>query len=117
MTLHTFDKTWTYITGAKTLRSDGTELITAVNIRLDAVDQANSSVTYSEELTRSVDYHYLKHTDPMPDSFIPIDDITHQNMIDWFKEGQTDEDFDVWLTYQCYGWEELDAHNTDNPAP
>lgn len=117
MGIHTFDKTWTYVTGAKTVRPDGIELITAVNVRLDAVDQANSEVTYSEEFTRSIDYHYLKHTDPMPDSFVPVDEITNQQMIDWFLKDTLLSDVDAWLTWQIYGWEEVSPYNEDNPAP
>lgn len=116
MAAHSFTKTYTYVTGAQKLRSDGQGLITAVNVRIDAVDQANSSVTYSEEHTRSIDYMYLQHG-TLPDSFIPVDDITNQQMIDWFLKDTDESDIDAYITWQTYGWEENSPYNEDNPAP
>ena len=117
MGIHTFDTTWTYITGKKRIREDGVELISSVTVRLDAVDQANSEVTYSEELTNSIDYHYLKHADPLPNTFIPVNEITTQNMIDWFLKDTTTDDINGWITWKVYGWEEVSPYNEDNPAP
>ena len=36
------------------------------------------------------------------------DNITNQQMIDWFTEGVTTEDLDGYFTWQLYGWEEVD---------
>ena len=80
-TIHTWNKSYTYITAGQKPRSatDDTPLITKIQIQVDAVDEADSNEVFSVRLDRSVDYHYLKHGD-LPDTFIPVEDITNQQI-------------------------------------
>jgi len=113
MALHTWNKTYTFKQGYQKPRSvdDPTMLITKVTITIDAVDAADATQTISIDETRSIDY--LKHqSQDLPESFIPVDEITDQQMIDWVLEGTTDEQIDGYLTWQHYGWEEVDPTHT-----
>jgi len=116
MAIHTWNKTYTYKQGSQRPLSndDTTPLITTVTITIDAVDAADSTQTISIDETRSLDY--LKHqSQGITDTFIPVEDITNQQMIDWFLAGTTDEQIDGFLTWQHYGWEEVDPTNSDTP--
>lgn len=113
MAVHTWNKTYTFKQGFQKPRSkdDPTMLITKVIITIDAVDAADPTQTISIDETRSIDY--LKHqSQDLPESFIPVDEITNQQMIDWFLAGTTDEQIDGFLTWQHYGWEEVDPTHT-----
>ena len=109
MAVHTWNKTYTFKQGFQKPRSndDPTMLITKVVITIDAVDADDPTQTISIDETRSIDY--LKHqSQDLPESFIPVEEITNQQMIDWFLAGTTDEQIDGFLTWQHYGWEEVD---------
>ena len=70
------------------------------------VDQADNSKTISSNEMKSLDYFYLQDAD-LPGSFIPIANVTDQNMIDWYKDGITSDDMDVYFTHKLYGHAEL----------
>ena len=107
-TIHAWNKIYTYIDAGQKPRStsDNTPLISKIQVQIDAVDQADSNEVFSIRLDRSVDYYYLTNGD-LPDSFIPVAEITNQQMIDWFMEGTSEEDMDTWITYQHYGWDQI----------
>jgi hypothetical protein len=113
MAVHTWNKTYTYKTGYQKARSidDTTMLITKVTVTIDAVDAADATETISIDETRSLDYYYLQSQD-LPDTFINVEDLTDQQMVDWFLAGTTDEEIDGFLTWQHYGWDEVDPTHT-----
>ena len=106
--LHRWNKTYTYVTAGQRPRSatDDTPLITKIQVQVDAVDLEDSNEVFGVILDRSIDYYYLTNGD-LPESFIPVAEITNQQMIDWFMAGTSDEDIDAWLTYQHYGWDPI----------
>lgn len=114
MAVHTWNKTYTYKQGYQKARSinDPTPLITKVTVTIDAVDAADSTKTISIDETRSLDYHKHQSQD-LPDSFIPVASITNQQMIDWFLAGTSEDDIDGFLTWQHYGWAEVDPTHTE----
>ena len=82
-----------------------------MTVRVTAVDQADNTKTISSNETKSLNYFYLQDAD-LPGSFIPIANVTNQNMIDWFTEGVVDAEIDAFLTWQLYGWAEVDPTQT-----
>jgi hypothetical protein len=118
MAVHTWNKTYSFKQGYQKPRSkdDPTPLITKVTVTINAVDAADATQTISIDETRSLDYYHLQSQD-LPESFIPVNDITEQKMIDWFLAGTSNEDLDGFLTWQHYGWQEVSPYNEDNPAP
>ena len=85
---------------------DSTPRVRSVVINVTAVDQADNSKTISSNEMKSLDYFYLQDAD-LPGSFIPIANVTDQNMIDWYKDGITSDDMDVYFTHKLYGHAEL----------
>ena len=88
--------------------TDSTPLVSSVTISITAVDQADNSKTITTEETRPLDYFYLQDAD-LPGSFIPLANVTDQNMIDWFKDGMVTADFDGYYTTKLYGTAEMDG--------
>mgnify|MGYP003305355442 CR=1 FL=1 len=87
--------------------TDSTPLVRSVVINVTAVDQADNSKTISSNEMKSLDYFYLQDAD-LPGSFIPLANVTDQNMIDWFKDGMVTLDFDGYYTTKLYGTAEMD---------
>ena len=114
MAVHNFNKTYTYVSAkyVDKSESDNTQIISSVKIRIDAVDQADSSKTITLEEERALNYHKWKSADSLNSSFIAVSSITNQNMIDWFNDGVSNEDMDGFLTWQLYGWAEVDPTQT-----
>ena len=114
MAVHNFNKTYTYVSAkyVDKSESDNTQIISSVKIRIDAVDQADSSKTITLEEERALNYLKWKSADSLNSSFIAVSSITNQNMIDWFMEGVVDEELDAFLTWQLYGWAEVDPTQT-----
>ena len=110
MAIHNFNYNYTYISCKAVPKSqtDNTLIVREVTIQLDAVDQADSSKTISLTETTSVDYLYLRGDTDLPNSFISIDDITNQQMIDWFLEKTSTEILDGFCTWKLYGAGEVD---------
>ena len=109
MAMHNFDYTYEFVSCETVPRSavDDTPIIRSVVINVTAVDKADNSKTISLNEMKSLDYFYLQDAD-LPGSFIPIASVTNQNMIDWYKDGITSDDMDVYFTYKLYGVEDLD---------
>ncbi len=109
MAMHNFDYTYEFVSCETVPRSevDSTPLVRSVVINVTAVDKADNSKTISLNEMKSLDYFYLQDAD-LPGSFIPIASVTNQNMIDWYKDGITSDDMDVYFTYKLYGVEDLD---------
>jgi len=110
MAMHNFDYTYEFVSCETVPRSevDSTPLVRSVVINVTAVDKADNSKTISLNEMKSLDYFYLQDAD-LPGSFIPIASVTNQNMIDWYKDGITSDDMDVYFTYKLYGVEDLDT--------
>tara|TARA_B100000963_G_C22561398_1_gene641540 strand:+ start:195 stop:521 length:327 start_codon:yes stop_codon:yes gene_type:complete len=108
--MHNFDYTYEFVSCETVPRSevDSTPLVRSVVINVTAVDKADNSKTISLNEMKSLDYFYLQDAD-LPGSFIPIASVTNQNMIDWYKDGITSDDMDVYFTYKLYGVEDLDT--------
>ena len=60
MAVHNFNKTYTYVSAkyVDKSESDNTQIISSVKIKIDAVDQADSSKTITLEEERALNYHY-----------------------------------------------------------
>ena len=114
MAVHNFNKTFTYVSAkyVNKSESDDTQIISSVTIRIDAVDQAYDTKTITLEEERALNYHKWKSADSLNSSFIEVSNITNQNMIDWFNDGVSNEDMDGFLTWQLYGWAEVDPTQT-----
>ena len=110
MAMHNFDYTYEFVSCETVPRweVDSTPLVRSVVINVTAVDKADNSKTISLNEMKSLDYFYLQDAD-LPGSFIPIASVTNQNMIDWYKDGITSDDMDVYFTYKLYGVEDLDT--------
>ena len=110
MAMHNFDYTYEFVSCETVPRSqvDSTPIVRSVVINVTAVDKADNSKTISLNEMKSLDYFYLQDAD-LPGSFIPIANVTDQNMIDWYKDGITSDDMDVYFTYKLYGVEELNT--------
>ena len=108
MAMHNFNYTYEFVSCETVPRSetDSTPLVCSVVINVTAVDQADNSKTISSNEMKSLDYFYLQDAD-LPGSFIPIANVTAQNMIDWYKDGITSDDMDVYFTHKLYGHAEL----------
>ena len=109
MAVHNFNYTYEFIECEMVPRSlfDATPLVSSVTIKVTAVDQADNTKTISTNETKSLNYFYLQDAD-LPGSFIPIANVTNQNMIDWYKEGIATEDLDGFYTWKLYGYTEMD---------
>ena len=110
MAIHNFNYTYSYVRCKATPKSidDPTLIVREVTIEVTAVDQADSSQSIVLEQSRAIDHHHLKSAEELPGSFIPIDDITEQQMIDWFLDGVTTDNLDGFFTWQLYGPDEVD---------
>lgn len=110
MAMHNFNYTYELVECETVPRSavDSTPLVSSVTIKVTAVDQADNTKTISTHEMKSLDYFYLRDAD-LPGSFIPIANVTDQNMIDWYKDGITSDDMDVFYTWKLYGVEELNT--------
>ena len=110
MAMHNFDYTYEFVSCETVPRSevDSTPIVRSVVINVTAVDKADNTKTISLNEMKSLDYFYLQDAD-LPGSFIPIANVTNQNMIDWYKDGITSDDMDVYFTYKLYGVEELNT--------
>lgn len=110
MAMHNFDYTYEFVSCETVPRSevDSTPIVRSVVINVTAVDKADNTKTISLNEMKSLDYFYLQDAD-LPGSFIPIANVTDQNMIDWYKDGITSDDMDVYFTYKLYGVEELNT--------
>ena len=108
MAIHNFNYTYEYVSHESVPRSgtDPTPLVCSVTISVTAVDQADNTKTITTNETKALDYFYLQDAD-LPGSFIPIANVTDQNMIDWYKDGITSDDMDVYFTHKLYGHAEL----------
>ena len=108
--MHNFNYTYEFLRCETVPRSaaDATPLVSSVTIKVTAVDQADNSKTITTEETRALDYFYLQDAD-LPGSFIPLANVTDQNMIDWFKDGMVTADFDGYYTTKLYGTAEMDG--------
>jgi len=54
-------------------------------------------------------YGYLQAASELPESFIPVSELTNDQMIDWFKAGVSTTDLDGFYTWQLYGYAEMDG--------
>tara|TARA_Y100001937_G_scaffold102200_1_gene140467 strand:+ start:1154 stop:1489 length:336 start_codon:yes stop_codon:yes gene_type:complete len=110
MAMHNFNYTYQYVSHESVRRSgtDPKPLVSSVTVSITAVDQADNSKTITTEETRALDYFYLQDAD-LPGSFIPLANITDQNMIDWFKDGIVTADLDGYYTTKLYGTAEMDG--------
>ena len=95
MAVHNFNKTFTYVSAkyVNKSESDDTQIISSVTIRIDAVDQADDTKTITLEEERALNYHKWKSADSLNSSFIEVS-------------------MDGFLTWQLYGWAEVDPTQT-----
>ncbi len=110
MAVHNFDYTYAYVSCKATPKSvsDRTLIVREITVEITATDQADATQSITLEQSKVVNHNHLKSAETLPESFIQINNITNQQMIDWFTEGVTTEDLDGYFTWQLYGWEEVD---------
>jgi len=110
MAIHNFNYTYTYISCKAIPKSqtDDTLIVREITIQIDAVDQADPSQSISLTETTSIDYLHFRNDTELPDSFINIDNITNQQMIDWFLQRTSTEILDGFCTWNLYGPDEVD---------
>ena len=110
MAIHNFNYTYTYQSCKAVPKSidDDTLIVREVTIEIVAVDQADPSQSITLVETTPLDYLPLQDAETLPDSFIPIDEITNQQMVDWFLAKVTDTVLDGYFTWQLYGADEVD---------
>lgn len=108
MAAHNFDYSYEYV-GVKTMPlnvDDDTQIVRNITVKVTAVDQADSSQSLSEEQYVALDGVYSYKHDGLPDTFIPIEDLTDSKVIEWFTEKVQVSDLDNYFTWQIYGIEE-----------
>lgn len=108
MAAHNFDYSYEYV-GVKTMPlnvDDDTQIVRNITVKVTAVDQADSSQSLSEDQYVALDGIYSYKHDGLPDTFIPIEDLTDSKIIEWFKEKVQVSDLDNYFTWQIYGIEE-----------
>ncbi len=108
MAAHNFDYSYEYV-GVKTMPlniDDDTQIVRNITVKVTAVDQADSSQSLSEEQYVALDGVYSYKHDGLPDTFIPIEDLTDSKVIEWFKAKVQTNDLDNYFTWQIYGIEE-----------
>ena len=108
MATHNFNYTYEYV-GVKTMplsADDETQIVKNITVRVTAVDQADSSQSLTEEQYVSLDGVYSYKHEGLPDTFIPVEDLTETKIIEWFKSKVQIIDLDNYFTWQIYGIEE-----------
>jgi hypothetical protein len=108
MAAHNFDYSYEYV-GVKTMPlnvDDDTQIVRNITVKVTAVDQDDSSQSLSEEQHVALDGVYSYKHDGLPDTFIPIEDLTDSKVIEWFKAKVQTNDLDNYFTWQIYGIEE-----------
>lgn len=109
MAVHNFNYTYEYV-GVKTMPvsfSDDTQIVKNITVRVTAVDQADNSQSLTEEQYASLDDVYSYKHDGLPSGFIPVENLTEEKVIEWFKAKVDTEDLDIYFTWQIYGHEEV----------
>lgn len=108
MAAHNFNYTYEYV-GVKTMplsSTNETQIVKNITVRVTAVDQADSSQSLSEEQYVSLDGVYSYKHEGLPDTFIPVEDLTETKVIEWFKAKVQISDLNNYFTWQIYGIEE-----------
>jgi hypothetical protein len=111
MAVHNFNYSYEYVS-CKTIplsMNDDTQIVKHVTVRVTAVDQADATQTLSTDMQVPLDNVYSYKSNGLPDDFILYDDLTEQNLIDWYKATTETSDLDIYFTWQIYGREEVDA--------
>ena len=109
MATHNFNYTYEYV-GVRTMElsfSDNTKIVKNITVRVTAVDQDDSSQSLSEEQYVSLDGVFSYKHDGLPSGFIPVENLTEEKVIEWFKAKVNTEDLDVYFTWQIYGADEV----------
>lgn len=111
MAIHNFDYTYEFVSCETTFKSgtDTTPIIAQVTVSITAVDQADDTKTITTQETRALSYGYLQAASELPESFIPVSELTNDQMIDWFKADVSTTDLDGFYTWQLYGYAEMDG--------
>jgi hypothetical protein len=110
MAIHNFNYTYEFVSCETTFKSgtDNTPIVAQVTVNITAVDQADDTKTITTQETRALNYSLLQ-SQALPDSFIPVSELTNDQMINWFKAGVATEDLDGFYTWQLYGYAEMDG--------
>ena len=111
MAIHNFNYTYEYVNCQTTFRNgqDDTVIIAQVTFDVTAVDQADDTKTITVRETRALKYGYLQSASSLPESFVQLEDVTTEQMLEWFKAGVSDADRDGYYTWQLYGHAEMDG--------
>lgn len=118
MAVHNFDYTYSYVSCKASPKAfdDPTLVVREVTIAVTAVDQAAPSQSITLNQSKVLDHHHILSAEELPENFIPIDDITQQQMIDWYLEEITTETLDGFFTWQLYGAEEVSPIESEQPV-
>ena len=108
MAAHNFDYSYEYV-GVRTMPlsvDDETQIVRNITVKVTAIDKADSSQSLTEEQHIPLDNVYSYKHEGLPDTFIPVEDLTETKVIEWFKEKVQISDLDNYFTWQIYGIEE-----------
>ena len=111
MAIHNFNYTYEFVSCETTFKSgaDRTPIVAQVVVDVTAVDQADDTKSITIRETRALSYGYLQSATELPESFIQLNSIDNNKMIEWFKAGVSDTDRDAYYTWQLYGYAEMDG--------
>jgi|TARA_R110001632_G_C11185161_1_gene401319 hypothetical protein len=109
MAVHNFNYTYAYVsvkTMAKSI-DDDTQIVREVCIAVTAVDQADNTKTLTENMHSPLLGVFTLKDNTLPDNFILVDNLTDNQVIDWYKTTITDDELDIYFTWQIYGAAEV----------
>ena len=105
MAVHNFNYTYTF-KSIKTMslsKTDNTQIVKNVCVEVKAVDKADNSKTHTEKMYSPLDGVYSIRDNGLPSDFILVNDLTDAKIIEWYKNTVSEEDLDIYFTWQIYG--------------
>lgn len=109
MAVHNFNYTYTFdsISTMPLSQNDDTQIVKNVCVEVSAVDQADNTQTMTEKMYSSLDGVYSIQDNGLPSNFILVENLTNAKVIEWYKNTVTEDDLDVYFTWQIYGADEV----------
>ena len=110
MAVHNFNYTYTFdsITTMPLSKDDDTQIVKNVCVEVTAVDQADNTQTMTEKMYSPLDGVYSIKHNGLPSDFILVENLTNAKVIEWYKNTVTENDLDIYFTWQIYGAGEVD---------
>ena len=108
MAIHNFDYSYAYV-GVHTTplsKDDDTAIVTEITVAVTATDQADNTVTHTENFSKVFSPFAIKDNG-IPSDFILIEDLTESQVIDWYKAIQDETSLNDIFTWKIFGPEEV----------